>query len=171
MTPVRAVFTLPSPEEAVAFGRALGKLLRAGDVVALTGDLGAGKTTITQGIARGLEVDERYYITSPTFTLINEYPGRVTLYHLDLYRLSSGADMEGLGLEEYLEAGGVAVIEWADRLQPGVLPEIAVRLEVTFPDPGTREVVAVPVGEAGAGRLRDWVRDPALSAFLTPSTS
>ena len=78
-------------------GRELGKLMRVGDVLALKGELGGGKTTLTQGIADGLGVDKRYYITSPTFTLINEYPADIPLYHIDLYRLEGTFDTDELG--------------------------------------------------------------------------
>ena len=105
-----------SPDETTAWGRKLGTLLEAGDVVALIGELGAGKTTLAQGIARGLGVPEQCYISSPTFTLINEYQGRVPFYHLDFYRIDTHSDCENLGLEEYLFGAGVALIEWADKI-------------------------------------------------------
>jgi len=90
--------------------------MAAGDVIALTGDLGTGKTVFTQGLAKGLVVSDEYYITSPTYTLINEYPGRLTLFHVDLYRLNGDMDIETIGLDELIEHQGVVVIEWANRL-------------------------------------------------------
>ena len=135
-------------------------------MLALTGDLGAGKTTLTQGIARGLGVDPGYYITSPTFTLINEYPARLTLYHLDLYRLETGLDTDELGLEEYLESDGVAVIEWAERLPKGALPDAAVTLFIEFTGEETRRITAAPEGPAGADRLRSWLSSGGLDQFL-----
>lgn len=106
-----------SPAETARIGRILGEGLAAGDVVALRGEMGAGKTCLTQGIARGLGVPEEYAVTSPTFTLVNEYPGRKTvLYHADLYRLQGAADLAELGYREYLCGAGVLVIEWADRI-------------------------------------------------------
>jgi tRNA threonylcarbamoyladenosine biosynthesis protein TsaE len=104
-----------SPSETFRIGRILGETLKGGDCVALTGELGAGKTCFTQGIARGLGVPDAYVVTSPTFTLLNEYPGKDTaLYHLDVYRLTGSADLAEMGYEEYLQGGGVMVIEWAD---------------------------------------------------------
>jgi tRNA threonylcarbamoyladenosine biosynthesis protein TsaE len=94
-------------------GVRLGELLEAGDVVLLEGHLGAGKTVLAQGIAQGLGIDDP--VTSPTFTLIHEYEGRLPLYHVDLYRLAGDADAAAIGLEEYLYGNGVTVIEWPDR--------------------------------------------------------
>ena len=106
-----------SPSETFRIGRILGEILKAGDCVALTGELGAGKTCLTQGIAKGLGVPDSYVVTSPTFTLLNEYPGRESaLYHLDFYRLSGSADLMEIGYEEYLSGGGVIVIEWAEKI-------------------------------------------------------
>jgi tRNA threonylcarbamoyladenosine biosynthesis protein TsaE len=105
------------PSETYRIGRILGELLKDGDCVALTGELGAGKTCLTQGIANGLGVPESYTVTSPTFTLLNEYPGRETvLHHLDVYRLTGSADLMEIGYEEYLSGGGVMVIEWAEKI-------------------------------------------------------
>lgn len=101
--------------ETMAFGEALGGKLRAGDVVALFGDLGAGKTTLTKGIARGMNLEEDVH--SPTFTLIHEHLGQTPLYHVDLYRLASEEEVESIGIEEYVYGDGVTVIEWADRMK------------------------------------------------------
>jgi len=95
-------------------GRMMGRLLRAGDVVALTGELGTGKTVMIKGIATGLGINERD-VTSPTFTLMNEYRGRVPLYHLDAYRVKRAAEMEELGADDCFFGEGVCAIEWADR--------------------------------------------------------
>lgn len=116
-----------SPGETIRIGTAVGSVLEAGDIVALIGDLGTGKTCITSGIARGLGVSEAYFITSPTFTLINEYPGRIPLYHLDMYRLSGPADLDDMGVEEYVYGNGVMVIEWAEKMEDR-LPGDAVRI-------------------------------------------
>ena len=109
-------------EEATkAFGRKLAEELEAGDILALIGDLGTGKTTLTKSVAAGLGVTED--ITSPTFNIVNEYhSGRLPLYHFDVYRLESGADLFEIGGEEYFDAGGVCIIEWAD-LVAEVLPD------------------------------------------------
>ncbi|MFA5577540.1 MAG: tRNA (adenosine(37)-N6)-threonylcarbamoyltransferase complex ATPase subunit type 1 TsaE [Tissierellaceae bacterium] len=105
---------LRSLEETEGFGIRLGKVLRAGDVICLNGDLGAGKTTLTKSIGLGLEVED--YITSPTFTLINEYRGRLPVYHFDLYRLENVEDLYDLGFDEYFYGRGVSIIEWADKI-------------------------------------------------------
>jgi tRNA threonylcarbamoyladenosine biosynthesis protein TsaE len=110
-----------SPEETFRIGRILANGLKVGDVVALTGELGSGKTCLTQGIASGLGVQEGYAVTSPTFTLINEYPGRqMALYHLDVYRLTGCADLPEMGYDEYLFGRGVMVIEWAEKIREAV---------------------------------------------------
>lgn len=106
-------FLSHSPEQTGKLGRAIGRLARAGDIFLLTGNLGAGKTCLTQGIARGMGVRE--HTLSPSFVLVREYVGRLPLYHMDLYRLENMAEIRDLMLDEYFEAGGVCVIEWADR--------------------------------------------------------
>ena len=98
-----------------SFGRALASGLRAGDVVLLRGDLGAGKTVLARGIAVGLGVPAEE-VRSPTFTLVNPYRGRLPVYHLDLYRIEKAADLDELGLEEILGGDGVAIVEWGERL-------------------------------------------------------
>ena len=118
------------PSETFRIGWILGETLKDGDCVALTGELGAGKTCLTQGIAKGLGVPDSYAVTSPTFTLLNEYPGRESaLYHLDVYRLAGSGDLMELGYEEYLSGGGVMVIEWAEKTMDQI-PEGA--LFITF---------------------------------------
>ncbi len=110
-----ATFISHSPAETESLGELLGREAQRGLVFALSGDLGAGKTQLVKGIARGLGVTSRVH--SPTFTLVNEYGGgRLRLFHLDLYRLETRAEILGAGLEEYLQPEGVAVIEWAERM-------------------------------------------------------
>lgn len=112
---------LPDAAATVAAGEALACALRAGDVVALTGGLGAGKTHFTKGLVRGLGGTEE--VTSPTFTLVHEYrSGRLPVYHFDFYRMETANEVIGIGWDEYLEAGGICVVEWADRF-PALLPE------------------------------------------------
>lgn len=109
-----------SPEETQKLGRRIGELAQAGDVYLLVGNLGAGKTCLTQGIATGLGIRE--YTLSPTFVLVREYKGRLPLYHIDLYRLDRIEEIADLGLDEYLCGEGVCVIEWAEKglsLLPG----------------------------------------------------
>ncbi len=121
-------------KETEAFGRKLGEEAQPGDILALIGDLGTGKTTLTKSIARGLGVKED--ITSPTFNIVNEYhSGRLPLYHFDVYRLDSGADMINIGAEEYFDAGGVCIIEWADRVAE-ILPDDT---KVIFIEYGNKE--------------------------------
>ncbi len=102
-----------SPEQTSEIGRRLAVELRPGDVLALAGDLGAGKTQFAKGIAAGLGIETD--VTSPTFTLIHEYPGRLPLYHIDLYRLESEEEVLGIGIDDYLDGDGVTVVEWADK--------------------------------------------------------
>lgn len=117
-----------SVTETESLGERLGGCLRAGDVLALTGDLGAGKTTLVRGIARGLGCPEP--VSSPTFVLMHVYEGRLALYHFDAWRLSGPEDLLGIGAEEYLEGEGVAVVEWSERAE-GILPSqrLEIRLE------------------------------------------
>jgi tRNA threonylcarbamoyladenosine biosynthesis protein TsaE len=138
--------TTTSPEQTFNFGEGLGRILGKGDVVALVGDLGAGKTTLTQGIARGLGVSCEWYVTSPTFTLINEYPGRLPVYHLDCYRLDSPSEIEDLGMEEYLQGDGVAIIEWAEKID-SLLPEDYVRIVLEYIDQSVRKMRVQAFGE------------------------
>lgn len=143
-----------SPAETVRIGRVIGSGLRSGDCVALTGELGAGKTCLTQGIAGGMGVPASYVVASPTFTLINEYPGRAAiLYHLDLYRLSGPGDLEEIGYREYRESGGVLVVEWADRI-PQAIPEEAIRVTLSYLGLKARRVQI----SGDAGRIRSWSR-------------
>ncbi|OKY76539.1 MAG: tRNA (adenosine(37)-N6)-threonylcarbamoyltransferase complex ATPase subunit type 1 TsaE [Desulfobulbaceae bacterium DB1] len=116
MTAARTI-SLPTLDDTLRFGRHLGRTASPGDIFTLSGDLGAGKTTLTQAIGQGLEVPPDYYITSPTFSLLHEYPGRIPLYHMDLYRLGSAEEIEELGFEDYIYGNGLTVIEWPDRLE------------------------------------------------------
>jgi len=109
-----------SVDETRKLGQKIGTLIKQPLVIALTGDLGSGKTAIVQGLASGLEVPAEYYITSPTFTLINEYPGRYPLVHVDLYRLKDIHDFEDIGLDDLMYDQAVIAIEWADKLSDGL---------------------------------------------------
>lgn len=121
---------IPTLAKMKKLGRQLGELFLPGDVLLLYGGLGAGKTTLTQALGCGLEVEARYYISSPSFDLMHEYPGRYPLYHIDCYRLAGEEDVEAAGLVEYIDTkNGVCVVEWPERL--GTLtPAHALRLEI-----------------------------------------
>ena len=125
-----------SPEETWALAAQLADEIDPGTVMALHGDLGAGKTCFVQGLAAALEIDEP--ITSPTYTLIGEYEGRLPLHHIDLYRLSGPEEALGLGIEEYFDLGGITAIEWAERAE-GILPPDLLHIRITADDmTGTR---------------------------------
>ena len=117
------------PEETERAGELLGSLARSGDFVSLIGDLGAGKTCFARGVARGVGVDPTIPVTSPTFTLLNIYQGRIPLYHFDLYRLAGDSDLEDLGFVDYFEGDGLCLVEWAERLDADLPAE---RLEILF---------------------------------------
>ena len=113
--------TTHSVAETQQLGQTLGAGIHQAIIIALTGDLGSGKTTFVQGLAKGLDVSEKYYITSPTFTLINEYPGRHPLFHVDLYRVEHSPELKEIGLDEILQENAVIAIEWAERLPEDML--------------------------------------------------
>jgi tRNA threonylcarbamoyladenosine biosynthesis protein TsaE len=124
-------------EETRALGARLGRWARAGDIVACCGALGAGKTTFVQGFAEGLGVGAHDYVRSPTFALVHAYHGRTLLYHFDFYRLSSCIEVADLGFEEYLNAGGVVIIEWADKF-PEILPPVRLEVSIHIADSDSR---------------------------------
>ena len=125
-----------SPEETRTVGENLGSCVRPGAVIALSGDLGSGKTCLVQGLARGLGVPEECYVTSPSYTLINEYPGRCPLFHADLYRLNHAADLEDIGLYDMIwDGAGVAAIEWAGMLDKTLFSEyLEIHIEIQEDD-------------------------------------
>jgi tRNA threonylcarbamoyladenosine biosynthesis protein TsaE len=129
-----------SARQTRAIARLIGEKLREGDVLALSGELGSGKTCFTGGLARGLGVDEKYQITSPTFTLINEYPARYKLYHFDVYRLKDYSEFEDLGYEEYFGEKGVVVIEWAEKIAQ-ILPEDTLFINFEYLDENKRRII------------------------------
>ena len=128
-----------SIDETQSLGQKIGGLLSAGTVVALTGDLGSGKTSFVQGLARGLDVPGEYYITSPTYTMINEYPGRFALFHIDLYRIERGIDFEDIGLGNILYGDGVVAVEWANKLYEN-LPDKHIAIHFKILDNDLREI-------------------------------
>ncbi len=140
-----ARFTLADLEQTMAFGYHIGTVAQAGDIILLTGDLGAGKTTLTQAIGKGLQVAPSCYITSPTFSLLHEYPGRIPLYHMDLYRLANEEEIEELGFDEYIYGQGLTVIEWPERLGD-LTPSDYLEIELITPTPETRQITITAHG-------------------------
>lgn len=128
-----------SAEETFSFARGIGEKLQEGDILALSGELGSGKTCFTGGLARGLGVSENYQITSPTFTLINEYPAKCRLCHFDVYRLGGYSDLEDLGYEEYFAGHGVVVIEWAEKIAE-IIPRTAIFIKFEYIDENKRKI-------------------------------
>ena len=127
------IFKTNSPAETEAVGEALGKRLQPGTVLAYRGDLGAGKTAFTRGLARGLGATEQ--VTSPTYTIVNEYlSGRLPLFHFDMYRLASADDLFDIGWEDYLERGGVCAVEWSENVEEALENAIFVTIEQTGED-------------------------------------
>ena len=121
-------FITHSPEETEKIGEALAKSLQPGTILAYRGDLGAGKTAFTRGLARGLGCKET--VTSPTYTIVNEYlGGRLPLFHFDMYRLASSDDLWDIGWEDYLERGGVCAVEWSENVQDAMENAVTVTIE------------------------------------------
>ncbi len=120
-------FETHSFEGTVEVGKNLGNILKPGDVIWLSGDLGTGKTALTNGIAKALGIDS--YITSPTFNLVNEYEGLLPLYHFDVYRIADPDEMFDIGFDEYINNGGVTVIEWGEQIAE-ILPSDIIRVTI-----------------------------------------
>ena len=120
-------FIIDSLEGTMNLGKQLGKIVHAGDIICLTGDLGTGKTHFTKGIAEGLEIDSP--ITSPTFTIVNEYEGRLKLYHFDVYRVNDPDEIEAIGFDEYIFSDAVSIIEWANYIKD-LIPEEHIWVEI-----------------------------------------
>jgi tRNA threonylcarbamoyladenosine biosynthesis protein TsaE len=134
----RKVIITKSAAETQRFGRELARQLKPGDLVCLVGDLGAGKTCLVQGIARGLQVKD--YVNSPTFKIINEYQGKMPVYHFDLYRLAGLIDLYDLGYEEYFYGQGVSLVEWAEKIIP-YLPKQYLQIEMRRVNEQTRKII------------------------------
>ena len=139
-------FETNSAEETRALAASLGRLLNPGDVLCLIGDLGAGKTTFTQGLALGLGLPPEEPVNSPTFTLVAEHPGgRIPLYHFDVYRLLDSSGLYDLAFDEYLSSDGVVVIEWADKITDA-LPTERIDIALTASVPDTRRITIAGQG-------------------------
>jgi tRNA threonylcarbamoyladenosine biosynthesis protein TsaE len=134
-----------SPQETEHIGSLLGKMLVRGDIIALSGELGSGKTTLVKGLAQGMGVD-REEVVSPSFTLVNEYEGSLPFFHIDLYRLGDERDLREIGYEEYLGEAGVAVIEWADRVR-NAIPHESLWITLQYQGVERREIVMQPHGD------------------------
>lgn len=148
---------LKNEEITYKFGKKLGNLLGANDVVTLNGDLGAGKTTMTKAIAKCIGVDES--ITSPTFTIVQEYEeGRLSLYHFDVYRIADPEEMYYIGFDEYLTKGGVIIIEWAEIIKE-VLPKERLDIELHYSEDGGRTVILTAYGEKYEKMMQELIED------------
>ncbi len=143
-----------SPSQTIRIGKQLGRFLRRGDVVALVGELGTGKTQLIKGLAQGIGFKKSAYISSPSFTLINEHPGKITLYHMDLYRMEEEEAKE-LGLEEYFQGDGVTAVEWADKI-PSLLPGQLLWIHLYYTGKQTRSIELVPLGERYEALLKQF---------------
>ena len=131
--------TTHSADETQALGQRLAKRLLPGDVIAYFGDLGAGKTALTRGIAQGLGVTD--LVTSPTYTIVNEYlTGRIPLFHFDMYRLSSSDELFDIGWEDYLARGGVCAVEWSENVEDALRDAIHITIEKDPLEPDTRRI-------------------------------
>ncbi len=145
-----------SPAETLELGRALGAALRPGTVIGLVGRLGAGKTLLVKGIAGGNGLADDGLVTSPTFTLVQEYAGRLHLFHIDVYRLKRPEDLTALGFDEMCSSGGAVLVEWADRV-PGLMPVDALWIELESLEDDSRRLTLRARGEAAracAGVIR-----------------
>ncbi|MEW6672988.1 MAG: tRNA (adenosine(37)-N6)-threonylcarbamoyltransferase complex ATPase subunit type 1 TsaE [Thermodesulfobacteriota bacterium] len=142
-----------SDAETRSLGHQIGFFLSHGLILALTGSLGSGKTCLVQGLAKGLDVSDEHPVTSPTYTLISEYQGRLKLYHVDLYRLDSPVDCDDIGLYDILDSGDVVAIEWADRMQPDDLVD---HLSVAFDilDDSLRKITLTASGQSAVDLLK-----------------
>ncbi|KAF0154397.1 MAG: ATP-binding protein [Syntrophaceae bacterium] len=143
-----------SAEQTFAIGFAVGEKAGEGDIFALSGELGAGKTCFTGGLARGLGVGESYTITSPTFTLINEYPGRYRFYHFDVYRLNRIGELDDLGYDEYVSGKGVVAIEWAEKIANALPPDV-ISIKFMYVDENKR-IISISGPQK---RVRDLLKD------------
>jgi tRNA threonylcarbamoyladenosine biosynthesis protein TsaE len=145
-----------SPEETVELGRRIAHLVRPGDIIALTGELGTGKTCLTQGIGRGLGVPAEQFVRSASFVIANRYDGVYPIWHIDAYRLDNPADFVALGYEELIDSGSVAVIEWAEKAGE-LLPARAVRIALAHVAPTERQI-QIDFRSIPADRKAEWKR-------------
>ena len=142
-----------SAEDTINIGKKIGSSLTKGTVIAFKGTLAAGKTTLTKGIAESLEIDE--VITSPTFTLVSEYEGKLPLYHFDVYRLDTVEDFLNIGSEEMMYGDGVCAIEWSEKIE-SALPKDAIIIEIEILTPETRKIT-----------IKNWIYDKNIFSEFT----
>jgi len=156
----KIVIQTRSALETVRIGKTIGNRLLLGDVVALVGELGAGKTQFIKGLAAGVGIGKSAYISSPSFMLIHEYPGQTPFYHIDLFRLGKEQEAEELGLEDYFEGRGITAIEWADKI-PSLLPKELLFISIAYVDRNLRSLEIVGKGK----RYEDLLNQVQRSAF------
>ena len=142
----KITFKSVSVGETITFGERLGRLLAPGDVIALVGELGAGKTTMVKGIVQGLGVTDRRAVKSPTFALVHRYEGRIPVYHFDAYRLENAQEMLDIGSDEMIYGDGVSIIEWADNV-PECLPEEYLKVTLTAVSENERTIEVCGYGD------------------------
>jgi tRNA threonylcarbamoyladenosine biosynthesis protein TsaE len=152
-----------SADDTQRLGEQIGRLLSAGDIVCLYGELGTGKTVLAKGLAKGLGVPDQAAVRSPSFVLIQRYPGRVPMYHADLYRLSGPADIADIGLRELLGGDGVAVVEWADKLDAS-LPSERLEISLEHHSEATRVITIQPHGARYCQLVEQWLSRQAADA-------
>lgn len=129
-------------DETIQIGEKIAKTLKPGSVVALDGNLGAGKTMLTKGIAKGLKIKGYKYVNSPSFVIIKEYKGKIPLYHFDVYRLKDSESLENVNYDEYFYGEGVSVVEWADKIK-NLLPKKRVKVTIKHKNETTREIKCI----------------------------
>ena len=151
MTPWVVLST--SARMTMSFGRRLAKLVQGGEIIGLQGELGTGKTTFVRGFCAGIEVSQKAWVRSPTFTLINEYQGRLPVYHIDLYRIARAEEIDALNLREYLYSDGVSLIEWSERLPADELEEY-LEVSLAHRNKSKRQVTFTARGERYEGILQ-----------------
>jgi len=142
----KVVLQTGSTSETIQIGKSIGSLLLPGDVVALVGELGAGKTQFIKGLAAGAGIRKPAYVSSPSFTLINEYEGKIPFYHIDLFRLETEKEAGDLGLEEYFQGIGITAIEWADKI-PSLLPREMLFIHIAYAGKNTRSLEIIGNGK------------------------
>lgn len=135
-----STITTNSPEATIALGRTLGRQLRGGEVLAITGPLGSGKTHLIKGIAGGAGAEDPAQVTSPTFVIVNQYAGRLEIYHIDAYRLDSLAEFEALGFDDLCYPESVVLIEWADKVMPALAGVDRIDVELTHAGRSRRRI-------------------------------